>query len=112
MEGIMANFKIPNQHSLRATKDHITNHNLSAISTVWFQIEIQSEHKITLHFLDDTENKYYVFRASRPHQSIEKLSKALLDATNVENGYPITEKFVCSALSEERLCNSSRTCIS
>jgi hypothetical protein len=36
---------------------------------------IQSEHKRTLHFQNDTENKCGVLRTSHLHQSIEKLSK-------------------------------------
>jgi hypothetical protein len=35
-----------------------------------------------------------------------------LDATSFENGYPTTEELVCSAVSEERVCNSCATCIS
>jgi hypothetical protein len=35
-----------------------------------------------------------------------------LDATSLENGYPTTEELVCSAVSEERVCNSCATCIS
>jgi hypothetical protein len=38
--------------------------------------EIQVEHKRTLHFQNDTENKCSAFRTSHPHQSIE-LSKFL-----------------------------------
>jgi hypothetical protein len=29
-----------------------------------------------------------------------------LDATSFENGYPTTEELMCSAVSEERVCNS------
>jgi hypothetical protein len=35
-----------------------------------------------------------------------------LDATSFGNGYPTTEELVCSAVSEERVCNSCATCIS
>jgi hypothetical protein len=35
-----------------------------------------------------------------------------LDATGFENGYPKTEEFMCSAVSEERVCNSCAMCIS
>jgi hypothetical protein len=35
-----------------------------------------------------------------------------LDATSFENGYPTTEELVCSAVSEERVCNSCATWIS
>jgi hypothetical protein len=34
-----------------------------------------------------------------------------LHATNFENGYPATEKLVCSAGSEERVCNNYAMCI-
>jgi hypothetical protein len=30
----------------------------------------------------------------------------LLDDTSFENGYPTAEEFVCSAVCEERICNS------
>jgi hypothetical protein len=36
---------------------------------------IQGEHKRTLHFQSDTENKCYVLRTSHLHQPIEKHSK-------------------------------------
>jgi hypothetical protein len=42
---------------------------------VWGILKIQSEHKRTLHFKNDTENKCDAFRTSHLHQSIEKLSK-------------------------------------
>jgi hypothetical protein len=35
-----------------------------------------------------------------------------LDATSFESGYHTTEEMVCSAFSDERVCNSSATCIS
>jgi hypothetical protein len=35
-----------------------------------------------------------------------------LDATSFENGYTTTEELVCSAVSEDRVCNSCATCIS
>jgi hypothetical protein len=35
-----------------------------------------------------------------------------LDATSFENGYPTTEELVCSAISEERICNSCAMFIS
>jgi hypothetical protein len=37
--------------------------------------KIQDEHKRTLHFQNDTENKSGVLRSSHLHQSIEKPSK-------------------------------------
>jgi hypothetical protein len=37
--------------------------------------KIQGEHKRTLYFQNDTENKCSVLRTSHLHQSIEKLSK-------------------------------------
>jgi hypothetical protein len=40
-----------------------------------YQIYIQSQHKITLHFQNDTENKCGVLKTSYLHQSIEKISK-------------------------------------
>jgi hypothetical protein len=38
-------------------------------------VNIQGEHKRTLHFQNDTENKCGVFRTSHLHQSIEKHSQ-------------------------------------
>jgi hypothetical protein len=35
-----------------------------------------------------------------------------LYATSFENGHPTTEELVCSAVSEEGVCNSCATCIS
>jgi len=70
-------------------------------SIIWSAHIIQGEHKRSLHFQNDTENKCGVLRTSHPHQSIEKLSQfcfkwpgdccccaPLLDATSFENGYP------------------------
>jgi hypothetical protein len=87
---------------------------------------MQSEHKRTLQFHNDTEDKCGILKTSRLHQSLEKLSKyclkndlgdccscaPLLDATSFENGYLITEELVCSAVSEERFYNSCATYIS
>jgi hypothetical protein len=86
---------------------------------------VQGEHKRNLHFQNDTESKYGVLRTSYLHQSIEKYSKFCfkwpgdccccappLEATIFKNGYPTTEKLVCSAVSEEWVCNSCATCIS
>jgi hypothetical protein len=42
---------------------------------------VQSEHKRTLHFQNDTENKCDVLRTSHLHQSIEKLSKSCTHLT-------------------------------
>jgi hypothetical protein len=41
----------------------------------WMALNIQAEHKRTLHFQNDTENKCGVLRTSHLHQSIEKHSK-------------------------------------
>jgi hypothetical protein len=35
-----------------------------------------------------------------------------LDVTSFQNGYPTTKELVCSAVSEERVCDSCATCIS
>jgi hypothetical protein len=37
---------------------------------------------------------------------------SLLDANSFENGYPTTKELVCSAVSEERVCNTYAMCIS
>jgi hypothetical protein len=50
---------------------------------------IQGEHKITLHFQNDTENKWGILRSSHLHQSIEKLSKFCMHLTETQ--------YVCSA---------------
>jgi hypothetical protein len=42
---------------------------------------VQGEHKRTLHFQNDTENKCGMLRTSRLHQSIEKHSKVLFQMT-------------------------------
>jgi hypothetical protein len=78
------------------------------------RFQIQGEHKRTFHFQNDTENKCGVLRTSHLHQSIKKNTQSFvpndpgdccceppLDATSFENGYPITEELVCSAVSEE-----------
>jgi hypothetical protein len=51
--------------------------------------EIQSEHKRTLHFQNDTENKCGVLRTSYLHQSIEKHSKFCIHLT--ESRYVLRE---------------------
>jgi hypothetical protein len=64
---------------------------------------IPGEHKRTLHFQNDTENKCGVLRTSHLHQSIEKHQSFAsndpgdcsccappLDATSFENDYPAT----------------------
>jgi hypothetical protein len=85
---------------------------------------IQSEHKITLHFQNDTENNCCVLRTSNSHQSIEKNSRFVsygmsdsccfcappLDATSFKYSYPTTEELVCSALSQD--LTAVATCIS
>jgi hypothetical protein len=51
-------------------------------------MHIQGEHKINLHFQNDTENKCGVLRTSHLHQSIEKLSKFCTHLTET--------RYVCS----------------
>jgi hypothetical protein len=46
-------------------------------------MNIQGEHKRTLHFQSDTKNKCGVLRTSHLHQSIEKTLKVLFQMTGV-----------------------------
>jgi hypothetical protein len=79
--------------------------------------------KELLHFQNDTENKCSILRTSLLHQSIEKYSKfyfkwsgwlllrAFARCHQFWNGYPTTKELVCSAVRDERVCNSCATCI-
>jgi hypothetical protein len=62
-----------------SSKRHILHHKVVNSYTLYIptytHIQIQSEHKRTLHFQNNTENKCGILRTSHLHQSIEKLSK-------------------------------------
>jgi hypothetical protein len=52
---------------------------------LYSMIKIQGEHKRTLHFQNDTENKCGVLRTSHIHQSIEKLSEVCTHLTETRH---------------------------
>jgi hypothetical protein len=85
---------------------------------------MQNDHKRTSHFQKCTENKFGLLRLSNLIQSLEEhirfvsnapgdycFSAPSLGATSFESDYRTAEELACSAFSEERDCNSCKTCI-